>query len=146
MSFTCPVCLRVKQKKDHVALNNCEHFLCWTCCGKLMRENLTVAVKCPLCRSLESERLMRRIRRNQAEEAENIALQEETEAEAEAETDNDEDYDDYDDYETVEEGEIVGQQERPARSMEDFSDYQTNFINGRFSFRYSRCKFITINK
>jgi hypothetical protein len=146
MSFTCPVCLRVKQKKDHVALNNCEHFLCWTCCGKLMRENLTVAVKCPLCRSLESERLMRRIRRNQAEEAENIALQEETEAEAEAETDNDEDYDDYDDYETVEEGEIVGQQERPARSMEDFSDYQNNFINGRFSFRYSRCKFITINK
>ena len=144
MSFTCPVCLRVKQKKDHVALNNCEHFLCWTCCGKLMRENLTVAVKCPLCRSLESERLMRRIRRNQAEEAENIALQEETEAEAE--TDNDEDYDDYDDYETVEEGEIVGQQERPARSMEDFSDYQNNFINGRFSFRYSRCKFITINK
>jgi hypothetical protein len=146
MSFTCPVCLRVKQKKDHVALNNCEHFLCWTCCGKLMRENLTVAVKCPLCRSLESERLMRRIRRNQAEEAENIALQEETEAEAEAETDNDEDYDDYDDYETVEEGEIVGQQERPARTVEDFSDYQNNFINGRFSFRYSRCKFITINK
>ena len=146
MSFTCPVCLRVKQKKDHVALNNCEHFLCWTCCGKLMRENLTVAVKCPLCRSLESERLMRRIRRNQAEEAENIALQEETEAEAETEADNDEDYDDYDDYETVEEGEIVGQQERPARTVEDFSDYQNNFINGRFSFRYSRCKFITINK
>ena len=28
----------------------------------------------------------------------------------------------------------------------DFSDYQNNFINGRFSFRYSRCKFITINK
>jgi hypothetical protein len=111
-----------------------------------MRENLTVAVKCPLCRSLESERLMRRIRRNQAEEAENIALQEETEAEAETEADNDEDYDDYDDYETVEEGEIVGQQERPARTVEDFSDYQNNFINGRFSFRYSRCKFITINK
>ena len=144
MSFTCPVCLRVKQKKDHVALNNCEHFLCWTCCGKLMRENLTVAVKCPLCRSLESERLMRRIRRNQAEEADEAEV--EAEVEAEAETDNDEDYDDYDDYETVEEGEIVGQQERPARSMEDFSDYQNNFINGRFSFRYSRCKFITINK
>ena len=144
MRFTCPVCLRVKQKKDHVALNNCEHFLCWTCCGKLMRENLTVAVKCPLCRSLESERLMRRIRRNQAEEADEAEV--EAEVEAEAETDNDEDYDDYDDYETVEEGEIVGQQERPARSMEDFSDYQNNFINGRFSFRYSRCKFITINK
>lgn len=145
MSFTCPVCLRVKQKKDHVALNNCEHFLCWTCCGKLMRENLTVAVKCPLCRSLESERLMRRIRRNQAEEADEA----EVEAEVEAEADNDEDYDDYEDYddaETLEEGEIVGQQERPARTVEDFSDYQNNFINGRFSFRYSRCRFITINK
>jgi len=143
MSFTCPVCLRVKQKNEHVALNSCEHHLCWTCCGKLMRENLTVAVKCPLCRATESERALRRIRRAQADEADSFVEPDETVA------DDDDDYNDYEEYdddETIEEGEIVDQRAPTVQTIEDFSDYQNNFVNGRFSFRYTGCRFITINK
>lgn len=126
-SFTCPICFKTELKIESMKLTNCNHYLCWTCCGKQMRITRQVAIKCPQCRSQET---LTQIRRCGAHDDEN-EMYEDDENEMD---DDEEDDDDYNNEDYCEE-----EQDEPL------SQHKTTFINGTFNIRFSRCRFNSAN-
>ena len=104
---------------ESMKLTNCNHYLCWTCCGKQMRFSGQVAIKCPQCRSQET---LAQIRRR------GIAADED---------DDDDDDDDDEDDEDYNEGYVDQEQEELS--------HKTTFINGTFNIRFSHCRFNSAN-
>jgi hypothetical protein len=52
--FTCPICFDEKTLCQGFQLTACTHHMCYECAGRMARVQLTVQVRCPLCRCLES--------------------------------------------------------------------------------------------
>ena len=120
--FTCPICFRTKPMEENLRLTNCSHYLCWACCGKIMRGQRSLAIKCPQCRAQEQS-------------DNNIIDDNETEDNTFDEIDSTVPDDGPDLYE-----------ETAGPLNEDNSDNRTVFTNSRFLIRYSKCTFNTINK
>lgn len=125
-SFTCPICFKTESKTESMKLMNCNHYLCWPCCGKQMRFSGQVAIKCPQCRSQETLAQIRR-RGNVTDE------------------DDDDDDDDNDDDEDDENDEDYNEGYAELEQEEPMSQHKTTFINGTFNIRFSHCRFKSAN-
>lgn len=125
-SFTCPICFKTELKTESMKLMNCNHYLCWTCCGKQMRFSGQVAIKCPQCRSQETMAQIRR-RGNAADEDDEDDLDDDDEDDLD-DDENDEDYN-----------------EGYADQGQDELSHKTTFINGTFNIRFSHCRFNSAN-